>query len=139
MMNLVWFWTLVLAAGLAGAIVLQSLGPPPKISESKIAADQLPGSEANPNTPAAPVSVAPAASRSLDIVNAEKPSQIHDSNQLHSDAILNHLPLEDLTQRVGDLIQKLDRNSQLYKRAYTAAEAGEFEEAERALELASRL
>jgi hypothetical protein len=133
---LVWFWVFILTFGVATVSVLQALGPPSRHSERTVIS----------NRPAEPVSIprinnhAPPSSLSDRAVNS-LPQTTKDTTTAAHRAVESVAQLSALLSRRPpiDLDQAMDAKLQLYELAQTAAAAGNFEEANKALVLATKL
>jgi hypothetical protein len=130
---LVWFWVFILTFGITTVSVLQALGPPSRHSERTVIS----------NRPAEPVSIPrinnpkPPSSPSDWAINSPPQTTTTEAHQ----AVESVAQLSALLSRrpPTDLDQAMDAKLQLYELAQTAAAAGNFEEANKAFALATRL
>jgi hypothetical protein len=133
---LLWFWVFILTFGITTVSVLQALGPPSRHSKKTLIS----------NRPVEPVNIprinnlAPPSSPSDQAINSP-PQTTKDTTITAHRAVESVAQLSALLSRrpPTDLDQAMDAKLQLYELAQMAAAAGNFEEANKAFALATKL
>jgi hypothetical protein len=153
--GLLYCWTVILTGGIAGAALLQAIGPPPKGSEHPMAGQRPSGDVAVPSAPAQPGRAGQPASSAF--ARPEMPRNDEIAVLLESvkvQLVEGHIDrppgdnARETLERVSavflraspaDLQRIIDVKLRLYERAQARAGAGNFDEANRILALAAKL